>query len=126
MDLWTQIELIPIAFHLNTLVSDKYFIGVYRRTIRKTTCILTMNKPYHFIGYWGLISQTEQEKFNNIIKNISTTSYKFQKQETWGILYLGVKQIPSSTNINQGLIASLSAGGIPNQSDAWVTVEKIV
>ncbi|WP_041934270.1 asparagine synthetase B family protein [Gloeothece verrucosa] len=83
-----------------------------------------MNKPYHFIGYWGLISQTEQEKFNNIIKNISTTSYKFQKQETWGILYLGVKQIPSSTNINQGLIASLSAGGIPNQSDAWVTVEK--
>ncbi len=77
-----------------------------------------MTQNYQFIGYWGITPPTELETFTQIITANKTSSI-VQQQENWGIIYLGISEIPA----HRGIIAGLSAAGIDNQLDCWVRIQ---
>ncbi|MDV3000063.1 MAG: Asparagine synthetase [glutamine-hydrolyzing] 1 [Chroococcopsis gigantea SAG 12.99] len=77
-----------------------------------------MKTNYQFIGYWGITSLAELETFTSITTASKTRSI-VQQQETWGIIYSGISEIPA----HQGIIAALSAAGIDNQLDCWVKIQ---
>ncbi len=82
-----------------------------------------MIKPYQFIGYWG----SSQEKLEAVLKKVlNKTANKLHIKvsgKSWGVAYIGIERERSKIENDRGIIASISASGLANTSDAWVKVE---
>ena len=82
-----------------------------------------MIKPYQFIGYWG----SSQEKLEAVLKKVlNKTANKPHIKvsgKSWGVAYIGFQRERSKIENDRGIIASISASGLANTSDAWVKVE---
>lgn len=94
-----------------------------------------MSKPYQFIGYWGIGSQEKQEivlaKVLNAVTSWgqpkqfrwSTEKASLENNLIWGVSYISSDRKPGTEITQEGIIASISAAGLPHIRDAWVRLK---
>lgn len=97
------------------------------------------NKPYQFVGYWGYGERQELEKLLTQVLNAAlphwgkakrlgcqTNPLLINSNCVGNIAYLGsdCERYADVADIKEGLIASISAGGLKDSPDAWVRVKR--